>query len=1315
MRSHSSPKESASHPARPFFSRSFDSTPVATPFFVPGPAVATPDVQAEQEQEETLQPKEAPELVRDTMGPDSPPPEETGGRTVQPKLTMGAPGDRFEREADVAADNVVQRMESGEDRNEAQNEDFPSVQMKCAACEEERKLQRREEREEESIGTGQVPLQAKCAYQEEAVKLQPKLTIGKPGDRYEQEADSMANAVMRTSEAGALASGPHTTEVQRMPISPVSASLLQRDAAESCNLKDEPVEEGEEENEETEDVEAIPAAEKPVSPKREAGEVPPPPDLEARLDASRGGGSSLPARTREFMESRFDHDFSAVRVHTGANSEQLNRDVRSLAFTSGSDIYFGSGQYRPDTDSGQHLLAHELTHVVQQNGSGGTGPVREKADPGVIRRVELPEHKWYYSHRVSGVSVHGILENILHKADPDKDLVTEAAIAGANRNEEGLNKIGIADLYKSTPKQTVTGVKAYKNLDSEDDIVSMDSPKVNETKPLKVTSSPTFKKGQWSGDFPSEILLGEIKPWSTLKAADGWAQLDHYKQGYLKFVDKISKVNKGKTRSSITFGRLNVTLPAWLDFDNWERQKGNKVDSKPAHIVDRRLWVARIDPGVYLYTDFPKGYEGPPPELFSQHLTQMRTVREHVKTPHPRTDKMGQGKFIQRHTKDRPANYWPEKGRQWETERAAFAKPFRAALKTSLKGWREKARFEKKLGRTGRTQPNAEKKEVKDYKDLMFWSGIPGKVLGRVRFLLGGAWDKALGIFEKMKEKMTGIRTKVKGLKEGGLVKTGWASRLIQVVVAACKVAFSSFITESFNFFADCFHAAMDKLVEKFQTELNERFGKEMCKARKLFEDSKAKLETEWGEAIKQIERLVEAVQDVKRWMDIATTAIDLIRVGVQIISCLSPPGLGCLWGLVAQLGIGAMVGLVIGTQWFADKIVTPNVRELVRTYIAPHYQKMINSVLGEGLKEYHCNVADNAIPSMQFTATATIPDAALRAHRDSWESEFEPQLLKDLQEVFGKPGGKKPTKEELLELVKKLNESKLSMQDLKDRKTMQALLQQSLDPKTGKLNLEDAKKQAEKTEAPTPVVKERTIDYPKARKQNAIFQKMRGWDPTLFVKKPGIKVDTDEFADAVYDMQEALKIKADGILGDDTVIAFYDKNKKKKDIFYKESVEANEERKMAEEERKKKEKEARDKAAAAKAAKEKADAAPPLPSSVKVLNANQAVPDGKIYPYPKGVHFFITDPYSYLKWTDNPRTYEVKSKPQYVTVDVFIDKTHEFRIEYVAVSGMQVGKLLVAQDSEWEWMLHLYLEDGVQVTTSRGVFSTKSMYWSLP
>jgi len=594
-----------------------------------------------------------------------------------------------------------------------------------------------------------------------------------------------------------------------------------------------------------------------------------------------------------------------------------------------------------------------------------------------------------------------------------------------------------------------------------------------------------------------------------------------------------------------------------------------------------------------------------------------------------------------------------------------------------------------------------------------------------VRFLLGGAWDKALGIFEKMKEKMGGIRNKVKGLKEGGLVKAGWANRLIQVIVAACKVAFSSFITESFNFFADCFHSAMDKVIEGFKEELNEKFGEEICRARKLFEEVKETLDSKWGDAIKDIEALVQAVQDVQYWSNIATTAIDLIRVGVQVISCLSPPALGCLWGLVAQLGIGEMLSLVLGTQWFNDNIVTPNVRALVRKHIAPYYQTLINRVLGDGLKKYHCHIADDAIPSMNFTATGGLPDgsAELRAHRDAWEAENEPRIVKDLQEVFGKPGGKKVTKAELLELVKKIQDSKLSMEEVKDRETMQALLEQSRDPASGQLNVDKAKKQAELTEAP-PAATERSIDYSHARAQNVTYQKMRGWYPITFVKKPGIKVDSDEFANAVYDMQKALRVKADGILGDETLVAFYDRNKKKPDRQYNEATKAIEEMKAA------REKAAADKAAKEKAAAEKAGGdkegadkgtgtvAPPAPlaASVKVLNARQALPDGKGYPIPAGARMYIVNVWDLLTRTDNPRRYSIKSPPAFVSIDVYIGDTHEFRIEYVAVKGIGTGQLLVADpDPSAGWYLYLHMEDGIQVTTSKGVLSIRSTDWSLP
>jgi hypothetical protein len=106
----------------------------------------------------------------------------------------------------------------------------------------------------------------------------------------------------------------------------------------------------------------------------------------ARRLASPRGGRSLNPEVRGPLESVFGADFSAVNVHTDQNAAQLSRDVQATAFTHGNNIYFAPGTYDPGSARGQHLLAHELTHVVQQQqgrggaGRAGGGPVIGRAD-----------------------------------------------------------------------------------------------------------------------------------------------------------------------------------------------------------------------------------------------------------------------------------------------------------------------------------------------------------------------------------------------------------------------------------------------------------------------------------------------------------------------------------------------------------------------------------------------------------------------------------------------------------------------------------------------------------------------------------------------------------------------------------------------------------------------------------------------------------------------------------------------------------------------------------------------------------------------
>lgn len=90
--------------------------------------------------------------------------------------------------------------------------------------------------------------------------------------------------------------------------------------------------------------------------------------IAAQINRTIGDGQAMESPTRRFMESRFGANFSDVHIHTDLASERLSNELNAQAFTYGRDIYFDSGKYKPDTAEGGHLLAHELTHVMQQSG-----------------------------------------------------------------------------------------------------------------------------------------------------------------------------------------------------------------------------------------------------------------------------------------------------------------------------------------------------------------------------------------------------------------------------------------------------------------------------------------------------------------------------------------------------------------------------------------------------------------------------------------------------------------------------------------------------------------------------------------------------------------------------------------------------------------------------------------------------------------------------------------------------------------------------------------------------------------------------------
>jgi|GEM_PF-2291872 len=184
-----------------------------------------------------------------------------------------------------------------------------------------------------------------------------QLEIGEPGDRYEREADAVADrVVMNSSPAdGAFVMAPQASG----PSVQMKCKECEKEEAVQMKRKDE------------EELQMKPAIQRSGSGKQVAA-----PAVSSRITASQGQGSSLPAPVNKEMGTKMGADFSGVKIHTDTRAVQLNEDLGAQAFTTGSDIYFNSGKYNPASRDGKHLLAHELSHVVQQ-----------KADTAIQRRI----------------------------------------------------------------------------------------------------------------------------------------------------------------------------------------------------------------------------------------------------------------------------------------------------------------------------------------------------------------------------------------------------------------------------------------------------------------------------------------------------------------------------------------------------------------------------------------------------------------------------------------------------------------------------------------------------------------------------------------------------------------------------------------------------------------------------------------------------------------------------------------------------------------------------------------------------------------
>jgi len=228
--------------------------------------------------------------------------------SIQPKLTIGQPDDKYEHEADTMADKVVQRL--NDNNATIENKKINGIQTKPLT----------------TANTLTPFVQTKCDSCEQEEKLQKK-------DK-EDDSDLLNGKLQKKPIFESNAEPPDEKNIQR--------KCTDCEKEEQKNLQTK-----------SEDSSSSHASQ----------------SIESDLSSSKGSGNPLPEDTKTQMESSFGADFSNVRIHNDSSAVKMNEDLNAQAFTQGNDVYFNSGKYDTNSSDGKNLLAHELTHTIQQGGS----------------------------------------------------------------------------------------------------------------------------------------------------------------------------------------------------------------------------------------------------------------------------------------------------------------------------------------------------------------------------------------------------------------------------------------------------------------------------------------------------------------------------------------------------------------------------------------------------------------------------------------------------------------------------------------------------------------------------------------------------------------------------------------------------------------------------------------------------------------------------------------------------------------------------------------------------------------------------------
>jgi hypothetical protein len=794
-----------------------------------------------------------------------------------------------------------------------------------------------------------IIIQRKCACgggcsscleeKEESPAIQTKLSLGPASDSYEQEADRIAVQVLRMPAPSPLTHlEDSAARLQRRPLAHEITSLVRTSSG----------------------------------PEREQNELQ---DEEAKVIEQGRDGVPLPESVLAYMEPRFGADFSAVRLHTNVESARMNDRLHSQAFTHGRDIWLGRGE----SPGNLSLLAHELTHVVQQSPTliqqGG-------ATPPTVQRKNT-----YFSlvadHEGGpGSKTHDFAFAEIAKQNKNKGLLFEVNIPGANKDrvagfifdEDAV--IGRADIFKAS---TTIGVKfvgdspSPEYLDSSRKLRTAGGEHVGISRfeharlaaPLgKHEDAEIPKKRGGKGKIPkaatedcptleapaicrmasapTSIRLGDLKPPSDDEISLGVRQLDSYTKGIHDTAGKVNQFakanpakvddNKSWNPSISRLGDGDVEIP--------DKFKPNSTAGKALPVVKYR--DGRADPQAtpkglqaYLYIIYDTShpgiwkYEYVPVSIPKDAAETKKTQEKPVADLIPVTDALKAKPDVQM---KRKPGLLPPVGRPCIQRRIDKSFDY-TSWAPKFKQWQKNDADPFLASRHGR---NAELLEtLVDIKNRSLPGlAIPsqasqiavdeqkirhwdkeGSWYGRLRWIFGDIYVRFGSLYSWVRDRFARLLPS-SNEGEGGL-----GGKVVKVGMKILRFIARTILDQVAERMKAAFRTAAENVVYNlFEKEITE-FQEAAKTIREYITDFEATLKQGILDAIEKVigpfRETFEKIQAIVSKVKDALKWVDRIKWLVRVASCLEPPAFGCLFGILSSELVLALGEYIAGTCRF--------------------------------------------------------------------------------------------------------------------------------------------------------------------------------------------------------------------------------------------------------------------------------------------------------------------------------------------------------------------------------------------------------------